>query len=132
MADDGGSVLFDELKRSRAFTGSLLRRFSEEFGERFWKALKAAVNGQVKRYVFQPSGRVEWVIVGKKRDYRLISDFYCGCDDFYLNVVVRKKNKYCYHIIAKVIAESIGTFETVTVEDSKYDIFMSEWDKIED
>ncbi|MHA1836235.1 MAG: hypothetical protein ACTSYQ_04855 [Candidatus Odinarchaeia archaeon] len=124
--------LLDELKRAGCLTGPILKELSNNFGDKFWRALQSSVNGQVKKYVFNPSGRVEWIIVGKKRDYLIISDFYCGCDDFYINVVVRKKDIMCYHILSKILSEALGLYEEINVEDSKYDIFMSEWKMIDE
>jgi predicted nucleic acid-binding Zn finger protein len=132
MDQEENEGLFKKLKKKKALDSAILKDFSETFNDRFWKGLKAAVDGQVKKYVFHPSKREIWVIVGKKKDYLLISDFYCSCQDFYLNVVVRKKNKYCYHILSKTIAEALNLFEEIKIEDSKYDILMKEWEKIED
>ncbi|MEM2109671.1 MAG: hypothetical protein QW327_04205 [Candidatus Odinarchaeota archaeon] len=131
MVDDAEKY-FSELARTRVLSLDALRFFSETFGERFWKALKAAVDGLIKKYVFTPSNRVEWIIVGKKRDYLLVSELYCGCEDFYINVVLRKNAIVCYHILARRIAEALGCFEEIKVEDNKYEKFMCEWRKIED
>ncbi|MHA1409628.1 MAG: hypothetical protein ACTSQY_04855 [Candidatus Odinarchaeia archaeon] len=124
--------MFNKLREKRAFDGGLLKEFAERWGERFWRALKAIVDGQLKKYIFQPSGREAWVVVGKKRDYMIVADFYCNCEDFYLNVVIRKKTKYCYHILSKIIGEALGLFEIIKVEDEKYDMLMNEWKTIEE
>jgi predicted nucleic acid-binding Zn finger protein len=93
---------------------------SSRYGERFWKGIRAATEGCVKRYLFVPSKRQVWTVKGKKTDYLVIDDFYCGCDDFYLNVIIRKKYPSCYHVLAKLIAEALGTYESATSNDEKY------------
>ncbi len=123
---------FAELAQRKVLTGRMLKFFSENFGERFWKALKAVADGLIKKYVFTPSNRVEWVIVGKKRDYLIVSELYCGCEDFYINVVLRKNTLICYHLLARKLAEALDCFEEIRVEDDKYEKFMCEWREIED
>mgnify|MGYP005831076091 CR=1 FL=1 len=132
MPVDGEQGYFDGIVKTNSISGDALRYFSESFGERFWRGLKAAVDGQIKKYIFLPSNRIEWIMVGKKRDYLIISEFYCSCEDFYINVVLRRSVKYCYHILAKKLAEALKSFEEIKVEDTKYERFMCEWRKIED
>ncbi|WXG43141.1 MAG: hypothetical protein WED04_03665 [Promethearchaeati archaeon SRVP18_Atabeyarchaeia-1] len=108
------------IKKSAMISGKDLQSISSRYGERFWKGIRAAIEGCVKRYEFSPSERQVWTVKGKKMDYLVIDDFYCGCDDFYLNVIIRKKYPSCYHILAKLIAEALGTFEAVASDDDKY------------
>ncbi|MHA1348701.1 MAG: hypothetical protein ACTSQM_02950 [Candidatus Odinarchaeia archaeon] len=130
MSEESPSI-FSSIKRKKCISGDELVQLSSKYGERFWKALKAVVEGCVKKYVFKPSGRVEWIVVGVNRDYLIIPDFYCSCRDFYVNVVTRKKAKFCYHILAKFLAESLNLYHTYHVEDDKYEVLMKEWKAIE-
>ncbi|WEU40879.1 MAG: SWIM zinc finger family protein [Candidatus Odinarchaeum yellowstonii] len=123
---------FKELADRKVLTLQMLKFFSEYYGERFWKALKAVVDGLIKKYVFTPSNRVEWIIIGKKRDYLIVSELYCSCQDFYMNVVLRKNAVICYHLLARRLAEALDCFEEIRVEDNKYEKFMCEWREIED
>lgn len=91
-----------------------------EYGERFWRGIKAATEGCVRRHFFRPSGRTVWTVRGKKMDYLILDDFYCSCDDFYLNVVIRRKATSCYHLLAKVIADSLDVYESVESNDEAY------------
>ncbi|RLG45818.1 MAG: hypothetical protein DRN81_00050 [Thermoproteota archaeon] len=68
-------------------------------------------DGKVKKYIF--NGVVLWVVVGKERDYLVLPNIYCSCEDFYVRVVSRMEKKYCIHLIAQKIAE----------EDKKYDVY---------
>ncbi len=123
---------FKDITRRKCLTVQALKFFSENYGERFWKALKAVTDGLIKKYVFTPSNRVEWIIVGKKRDYLIVSELYCSCQDFYINVVLRKNAEICYHLLARRLAEALDCFEEIRVEDDKYEKFMCEWREIED
>ena len=56
--------------------------------ERFLRALKAVKKGKVKKYVFKPSGKVIWIVVGKKREYIVLPKIsFCSCDDFYYSIM---------------------------------------------
>ncbi|WXG45772.1 MAG: hypothetical protein WED05_03675 [Candidatus Atabeyarchaeum deiterrae] len=97
---------------------------SARYGERFWKGIRAAIEGSVIKHVFGPSGREAWTVKGKKMNYFVIDDFYCTCDDFYLNVIIRRKFLCCYHLLAKTIAEALHTYELEPLDDSRYLTFM--------
>ena len=97
------------------------------FGKRFENALKALEDGAVKKYVFEPSGRVVWIVVGKEKDYQIIPTVnYCSCDDFYFRVI-GGDIPLCYHIIAQKLAESLNKYELITESDSLFETLMREW-----
>lgn len=108
-------------------TGEDLAKLYEIFGQRFAKAYEAIKEKRVKKYIFKPSGRTVWVVVGKERDYLIMPDAgFCTCDDFYFRVL-DKEIHLCYHLIAQKIAKSLGWYETITEDDSLYETLMSEW-----
>jgi predicted nucleic acid-binding Zn finger protein len=108
------------IKQKKVISGKDLQEMNSEYGERFWRAIKAAAEGCVKRHSFRPSGRTVWTVRGKKMDYLILDDFYCSCDDFYLNVVIRRKATSCYHLLAKTIADSLDVYESVESNDETY------------
>jgi predicted nucleic acid-binding Zn finger protein len=86
-----------------------------------------AESGRVKRYVFRPSGRVKWIVVGRERDYIVLPEApYCSCDDFYFRVLHRQKPT-CYHLQAQAIALSEKFYEEIEEEDGWYYRLMEEW-----
>jgi len=103
-------------------------RLSAAFGPRFTKALEALEQGRVKKYVFKPSGRIVWIVVGKERDYLVMpaADF-CSCEDFYFKF---DKGHLCYHIIAQKLAEATGQFDLIEDSDHLYEILIREWKRI--
>lgn len=80
-----------EIKADDLVTGGQLTRLFMAFGSRFTKAWGAIKDGRVKKYLFKPSGRIVWIVVGRERDYLVMpaADF-CSCDDFYFRVMDRE------------------------------------------
>lgn len=99
------------------------------FGQRFAKAWKAVKGKRVKKYVFKPSKRVVWIVVGKGRDYLIMpaADF-CTCDDFYFRVMDRQIH-LCYHLIAQKLSEASQIHDTYEERDELYEPLMKEWRK---
>ena len=106
-----------------------LRKLAAAFGQRFEKALEAVKDRRVKKYVFKPSSRIVWIVVGRGRDYLIMpaADF-CTCDDFYFRAMDRQIH-LCYHLIAQKIAETTDSYELYDEEDELYDALMREWKK---
>jgi predicted nucleic acid-binding Zn finger protein len=99
-------------------------------GDRFWKALQAVAKDLVKKYIFEPSGREAWVVVGKSRDYRVLSELYCDCEDFYINVIVKRAADLCYHILAQILADALDTYSEIRLDDMRYDSLRAEWETL--
>jgi predicted nucleic acid-binding Zn finger protein len=118
-----------EAKSDGKLTGKNLTRLYEVFGQRFTRAFEALQENRVKKYVFKPSGRTVWIIVGKERDYLILAEAeFCTCDDFYFRVLDREIH-VCYHLIAQKLAKNLGWFEKVEEHDELYDSLMNEWKK---
>ena len=116
-----------EIKDDKKFSLQHLKFFIEGFNDRFWRALHNLLSNSVKKYVFQPSNRVEWIVIGKNRDYLIVSNLYCSCDDFYVKVVVQKSAKMCYHLLSKILADILDYHEQINVEDERYEELMKDW-----
>jgi len=104
---------------------------SRLYGYRFSKAWEALKENRVKKYVFKPSGRVVWIVVGRDREYLIYHVVgYCSCDDFYFNVIDGKV-PLCHHLIARKLAEVLGRFEVVEQSDELYSSHLKEWTSVE-
>ncbi len=133
---DGGRTLA-ELERIDGVVGEGklskegMAKLRETFGARFTAALRLVRRGCVKKYVFKPSGRVRWIVVGNEREY-LIYDRapYCHCDDFYLSVM-NGSAKACKHLIAQRLASQLGLYEVEEESDEKYVRLLEEWRKVD-
>ncbi len=116
-----------DAKTEDRLTGKDLTRLYEVFGQRFTRAFETLKENRVKKYVFKPSGRIVWIVVGKERDYLILPEAdFCTCDDFYFRVLDRQVH-LCYHLIAQKIANALGWFETIEERDELYDSLMKEW-----
>jgi predicted nucleic acid-binding Zn finger protein len=101
------------------------------YGGRFSRAWETVKEGRVKKYVFKPSGRVVWIVVGGDREYLLYHVVgYCSCDDFYFSVIDGKV-PLCHHLIARKLAEVLGRFEVVELSDEFYSSHLKEWKNVE-
>jgi len=118
-----------EAKNNGELTDTQLSQLSEALGSRFTKAFNTIKEERVKKYIFYPSGRTVWIVVGREREYQIIPvAVFCSCDDFYFRVMDRETN-ICYHLIAQKIAETLGLFDKIEEEDRLYDCLMEEWKK---
>jgi len=118
-----------EAKAEGKLSGKNLTELYELFGQRFTKALDTLKENRVKKYVFKPSGRTVWIVIGRERDYLIMPEAeFCMCDDFYFRVLDRKIH-LCYHLIAQKIARNLGWYETIEENDELYDTLMNEWKK---
>ncbi|NWG10203.1 hypothetical protein HXY33_00365 [Candidatus Bathyarchaeota archaeon] len=118
-----------EAKAAGKLTGKNLTRLYEIFGLRFTKAFEALKENRVKKYVFKPSKKTVWIVVGKERDYLLMPEAeFCTCDDFYFRVLDRQVH-LCYHLIAQKLAKNLEWYETIEDHDEIYDSLMAEWKK---
>jgi len=123
------NLVCKEAKKEERISGKNLTKLYEAFGQRFVKAFEALKDGRVKKYVFKPSGRTVWIVVGKERDYLIMSEAdFCTCDDFYFRVMDRQVH-LCYHLIAQKLARNLDWFEMLEEHDDLYDSLMSEWKK---
>lgn len=116
-----------QLKENGKLTGRDLTKLHETFGERFIRAFEALKENRVKKYIFEPSGKVVWIVVGKKKDYLLMPEAgFCSCDDFYFRVMDRKVH-LCYHLIAQKIANILKGYDSIKESDELHDSLMKEW-----
>lgn len=117
----------DAARSARNLTRGQWERLRSAFGDRFDRAWRLVEESRVKHYVFEPSGRTAWVVVGRSGEYQVLpSAGYCGCDDFYFRVV-NGDTGVCYHIIGQRLSEALGAYDEVREGDEFYDGLMAEW-----
>jgi predicted nucleic acid-binding Zn finger protein len=92
----------------------------------FEKVLESFSRGVIKN-IFKPSERITWIVKGERKEKHLVyPKIYCSCQEFYKNVVIKRKRNYCKHIIAQIFSESLGEYKIQEVEDKKYYILVKE------
>jgi predicted nucleic acid-binding Zn finger protein len=118
---------YAELKLRRELSEQLNDSITKTFGERFTNGWNLARSRKVRRYEFKPSGRVVWVVQGRKGEYQVMPDIpFCYCDDYYFRVMDKKRG-LCYHIIAQRVAEALKQFVTIRKTDSQYSSVTDRW-----
>lgn len=118
-----------EARTAGKLSGDNLTKLYELFGSRFTKALDTLKEGRVKKYVFKPSGRNVWIVVGRERDYLIMPEAeFCPCEDFYFRVL-DKKVHMCYHLLTQKIAQNLGWFNPIEENDECFEMLMKEWKK---
>jgi len=125
-------LLHDICKKAKAegkLTGKNLTTLYDIFGQRFTRAFETLKENRVKKYVFKPSGRTVWIVVGRERDYLIMPEAdFCTCDDFYFRVLDRQVHM-CYHLIAQKLAKNLDWYEAIEERDELHDSLMNEWKK---
>jgi predicted nucleic acid-binding Zn finger protein len=120
----------DELRSSREVTRAQWERLRTALGERFDKAWRLVEGHRVKRYVFEPSGRVVWIAVGRGSEYQVLPESgYCDCNDFYF-MVVDGEAGLCYHLLAQRLAEALDSYDEVREGDEFHDELVAEWRRL--
>ena len=120
----------EEAKTKGEITDKHRNQLSEALGSRFTKAWGTINEKRVKKYIFSPSGRIVWIVVGREREYQIMpAAGFCSCDDFYFRVMDREAN-ICYHLIAQKIAEALEDCDKIEEEDRLYECLMEEWKKV--
>jgi predicted nucleic acid-binding Zn finger protein len=122
--------IIQEIKQKGTLTVEQQTHLSSIFGSRFLKAWETVGDDRVKNYVFKPSNRVVWIVVGRTRDYLILpAARFCSCDDFYYSVM-EGKAFLCYHLIAQRFAEALERYDKIEEDDELHDVLMAEWKKV--
>jgi len=91
------------------------------FGDKAAKALELVSSARVKKYRFLPSDVVKWVVVGREREYLVLSSAsYCSCDDFYYSFMKGEK-PICAHILAQRLADATGDYREFVEDDEDFE-----------
>lgn len=116
-----------DLRRTGALTDQLKQVLSKTFQKRLDQALVLLEGGGVSRFRFSPSGRVVWVVSGRRGKYQVVPEsMFCTCDDYYFRVMGRKK-QLCYHLIAQQLAEAVGKLREDSFKDKDYESVTAQW-----
>jgi predicted nucleic acid-binding Zn finger protein len=99
---------------------SNLDYFIKKYKKEYLKAWNLVNRGGVKKYVFIPSGVERWIVEGKKRNYIILPNIFCQCEDFYISVVIKRRKQICYHLLAQMIAEKTKKYKEIEMKDECY------------
>ncbi|MBD3351362.1 MAG: hypothetical protein GF364_07725 [Candidatus Lokiarchaeota archaeon] len=94
-------------------TESIIQIVSEK---KFFSAMEKITLNQVNLFVFKPSNRQVWTVMGEEKRYLLYPKIYCSCMDFYLKGIIKKRKYICKHLLAQMIFKHIDKDKLSNVE----------------
>ena len=121
-------IFFKKLRKNK-FDDKQFKLMLKLYGPKFYKSLKAVMNKKIKKYIFKPSEKIIWIVIGKKCEYIVLPERnFCLCDDFYYRTT-SEQSYFCYHIIACYIAKAIRKFDVIVENDKLYNFLLNDWKK---
>ena len=117
--------LQSKVKERKIVDDGVIEYIDNIFSNKSDKVLEVLKRGIIKK-IYNPSKRIVWIAIGekkkkrKKNEHVIYPKLYCSCQDFYKNVVIKKKQPFCKHIIAQTIAEVLNEFNSFEFEDDKF------------
>ncbi|MCK4286982.1 MAG: SWIM zinc finger family protein, partial [Candidatus Lokiarchaeota archaeon] len=74
----------------------------------------------ITKYVYTPSNRIVWTAKGENQEHMIYPQLYCSCQDFYKNIVIKRKRDFCKHILAQIISEALKSYKLEKVKDQHF------------
>jgi len=124
MSKDLLFQVFRKAKRKQVIDEEFITFLETIFPDKSINVIDVLKKGIIK-YTYKPSNRIVWAAKGENQEHLIYPKLYCSCQDFYKNVVIKKKRKFCKHILAQIISDALNKFETVTLEDNDFKEFVS-------
>lgn len=107
-----------EKRAERSFEGipSTCSNYMEGLSEK--SILKAQKSAREKRIILISRDPKIAIFMSSGEDHIIVPYVFCSCKDFSLNVIIKKKRKYCYHMLSYCIAEVMSSIREQIVGDS--------------
>lgn len=119
------SEIYSKIKNKGLIDEDFVNFIESIFPDKSPNILKVIKRG-ITKYTFKPSGKIVWTAMGQNNEYLIYPKVYCGCIDFYKNVVIKRIRGFCKHIIAQVICEALNNYQVSLIEDDKFADFMDD------
>jgi predicted nucleic acid-binding Zn finger protein len=102
--------VYSAIKKTKKLTDEQKKVMEKTFGRRFKNANKIVFNKKVKKYVFNPTKKHVWVVIGNDNIYQILPSInFCSCNDFYFRVL-GQEIFLCYHLLAQKLAEALDRY----------------------
>jgi len=125
MSKDLLFQVFKEAKDKQIIDEKFITFLNDIYPNKSTSVIEVLKRGIIK-YIYKPSNRTVWTAQGENQEHLIYPKLYCSCQDFYKNVVIKKKRKFCKHILAQVISEALNQFKIVSLDDNKFKELISE------
>lgn len=113
------SNFFLKVKKLGAIGEELINYIDEIFPNKSQKVIEV-INRGVSKYCYKPSNRTVWITIGEECEHLIYPKIYCSCQDFYKNVVVKKKRTFCKHILGQIISEALNIYKVMELDDDDF------------
>ncbi|UCD02274.1 MAG: SWIM zinc finger family protein [Promethearchaeota archaeon] len=119
MLKDLFLTVFQKAKEKKVIDDEFISFLETIFPDKSSNVLDVLKRGII-RYTYKPSNRIVWVAMGENQEHLIYPKLYCSCQDFYKSVVVKKKRKFCKHILAQIISDALNSYKEVVLEDKRF------------
>jgi len=116
--------VFRKVKKKQVIDEEFIKFLETIFPDKSTDVIDVLKRGII-RYTYKPSNRIVWAARGENQEHLIYPRLYCSCQDFYKNVVIKKKRKFCKHILAQIISEALNKFDRVTLRDDEFKDFLT-------
>jgi predicted nucleic acid-binding Zn finger protein len=124
------SEIYSKIKSKELIDEDFINYLESIFPDKSPNILEVIKRG-ITKYTFKPSNRIVWTAMGENNEYLIYPKIYCGCIDFYKNVIINRIRDFCKHIIAQIICEALNNYKEKKLEDNNFGDFINDL-KLED
>ena len=117
--------VYKRVKESGIINEDLIKYLETIFPNKSQDALEVIKRG-IKRNIYKPSNRTVCTAMGENDEYLIYPKLYCSCQDFYKNVVVKRKRIFCKHLLAQTICEALNNYHENEIKDIEFKKFIQE------
>jgi predicted nucleic acid-binding Zn finger protein len=114
-----------KLRKKKFIDDEVINYIEKVYPNKSDKVLDVIRKG-ITKIIYEPSNRIVWVALGENCEHIIYPTLFCSCQDFYKNVVIKKKRNFCKHILAQVICEELHNFQLLELEDREYEKLISD------
>lgn len=125
MSKDFILELQTKLNKKKVIDDEVIQYIDTEYLNKSEKIFDVIRKG-ITKFIYKPSDRIVWVALGENCEHIIYPKLYCSCQDFYKNVVVKRKQNFCKHVLAQVICEELNNFHLLELEDVEFKNLISD------
>jgi predicted nucleic acid-binding Zn finger protein len=119
MSKDLLMKIFEKAKQKQVIDEEFINFLELIFPDKSSDVVETLRKG-ITKYTYHPSNREAWTAMGSNQEHLIYPKLFCSCQDYYKNVVVKRKREFCKHIIAQVIGEALHNFKEVSLDDKQF------------
>ena len=119
MSKDLLLKIYQKAKEKQIIDEELLTFLESVFPDKSATVIEVIKRGSTK-YVYTPSNRIVWTAKGENQEHMIYPQLYCSCQDFYKNIVIKRKRDFCKHILAQIISEALKSYKQEKLKDKHF------------